>query len=275
MWRLRAPSTPIDHVDPRAESAMARILLDDETLVVAQRQHWAAVAGPVSMAVVGLVLTLVAGFSAPARLGILTNLTWYLWFILLAYAGVRLLMWRIDWFAATDKRLLMTYGVINRRVAMMPLLKVTDMSFNRNLFGQVLGYGQFILESAGQDQAMRQIDFVRDSKATYLAIVGEIFGEDPDEAESDETGDETDPFLHLQLAAARTSEADPTDVPVRPIGFYLPRPERPRRNGLRNRILRGAKDEEPPPAFGHEGDVGWPRREPPHHHQQQRDPGDD
>lgn len=248
---------------------MARFLLDDERLVVAQRQHWAAVAQPVGMAVAGFFLALVAGFSAPPKLGVLTDFAWKLWFILLAYAAMRIVIWRLDWFVATDKRLLMMYGVIKRRVAMMPLVKVTDMSFNRSLIGQLLGYGQFVLESAGQKQALRRIDFIRDAKGTYLAIVGEIFGEDDPEGDADdsEDKDDTDPFLHLQLAGARRAyeqfgQPDPTDVPVRRIGGdYLPRPERPRHNGLRGRILRRPK-EDPPQAFGHEGDVGWSRDEP-------------
>ena len=185
---------------------MARYLLDDETIVVAQRQHWAAVGQPVAMAVVGFFLALIAGFSAPAKLGTLTDFAWKLWFILLAYAVIRLVVWRFDWFMATDKRLLMMYGVINRRVAMMPLAKVIDMSFNRTMVGRVLGYGQFVLESAGREQALRRIDFIRDAKGTYLAIVGEIFGEDdPNGIVSDEyddtdaDDDKTDPFLHLSL----------------------------------------------------------------------------
>ena len=262
---------------------MARFLLDDETLVVAQRQHWAAVAQPVAMAVAGFFLALLAGFTAPPKLGVLTDLAWKLWFILLAYAAMRVLVWRLDWFVATDKRLLMMYGVIKRRVAMMPLAKVTDMSFNRSLIGQLLGYGQFVLESAGQRQALRQIDFIRDARQTYLAIVAEIFGEaeqpveDDDHDPDDTDPDDTDPYLHRQLAAARAAgyvADDPTDVPIRPIGSYLPREERPRRNGLRGRVLRRAKDE-PPPAFGHESDVGWDGAEPPEHPRTPRDLRDD
>ncbi|MGN6413579.1 PH domain-containing protein [Flexivirga sp.] len=286
----------MDHVDPRAESAMARFLLDDETLVVAQRQHWASVAPPVAMAVAGFFLALIAGFSAPARLGALTDFAWKLWFLLLAYAVIRLVIWRLDWFVATDKRLLMMYGVLKRRVAMMPLAKVTDMSFNRTLLGQLFGYGQFVLESAGREQALRRIDFIRDAEGTYLAIVGEIFGEDdPEAAATYDAQDDTDPFLHLQLAGARSPGRrqhsddprheptydptydpayDPTDVPIRPIGTYLPRPERPRRSGLRERILRRAKDDRPA-AFGHEGDTGWADQDPPAGRRRARDLGDD
>ena len=43
---------------------------------------------------------------------------------------------------------------------MMPLAKVTDMSFQRTAVGQILGYGEFIVESAGQDQALRNVRFL-------------------------------------------------------------------------------------------------------------------
>lgn len=256
---------------------MARFLLDDETLVVAQRQHWAAVAQPAALAIAGLFLTIVAGLTAPPKLGILTDLAWKLWFILLVYAAIHVLMWRLDWFVATDKRLLMTYGLLKRRVAMMPLAKVTDMSFNRSLLGQVFGYGQFVLESAGREQALRRMDFIRDAKGTYLAIVGEIFGEAVDEPERlDEEPDDdiTDPFLHLQLAGARTDSSDSTDIPVRPLGSYGPMSERPRGSSLRDRFRRRRTDD-PPPAFGHEDDVGWPAPEAQRPARKPRDLSDD
>lgn len=176
----------MDHVDPAAESAMARFLLDDETLVVAQRQHWVAVAQPVGMAVSGFFLTLIAGFSAPASYGVLTDLAWKLWFILVAYAAVRLLMWRFDWFVATDKRLLMTYGVLKRRVAMMPLAKVTDMSFQRSAMGRVFGYGEFIVESADQKQALRSVNFLPYPEQLYLEVCGLLFPDAAAETEQDQ-----------------------------------------------------------------------------------------
>src|SRR5665811_1723416 len=58
----------------------------------------------------------------------------------------------------TSRRMRLATGVITRKVAMMPLVKVTDMSFQRSSLGRLLGYGEFILESAGQDQALRVVD---------------------------------------------------------------------------------------------------------------------
>ena len=92
---------------------------------------------------------------------------WLLW---------RVLNWRRDWFVATDKRFLLFYGFIRRRVAMMPLLKVTDMTYDRSILGRIFGYGKFVLESAGQDQALSTIDHVPDADTHYHAICTQLFG---------------------------------------------------------------------------------------------------
>lgn len=255
---------------------MSTYLLDGEELVAAQNQHWASLIAPVGMCVGGFVLAVIAGLSAPASMGTLTDLAWRLWFVLLAYAAIRAIMWRHDWFVATDKRLMLRYGVLKRRVAMMPLAKVTDMSFNRSALGRWFGYGQFVLESAGQEQALRQIDFVRSPDDTYRRICAEIFGEvsatdtasDEDDPTAggpyDQDRDPTDPYLHLQLVGAQQRAVDPTDIPVRPVGNFARRPEtheraeRPRSSRLRHRVLRGSRQEpEPEVPFGHEGDTGW------------------
>ena len=91
-------------------------------------------------------------------------------------AAWTVLNWRHEWFVATDKRFLLFYGFVRRKVAMMPLLKVTDMTYDRSLLGRVLGYGSFVLESAGQDQALSNIDHVPDADTHYRAICTQLFG---------------------------------------------------------------------------------------------------
>jgi Bacterial PH domain len=58
---------------------------------------------------------------------------------------------------------------------MMPLTKVTDMTFQRSTLGRILGYGEFIVESAGQDQALRNIDHLPYPEQLYLEVCGLIF----------------------------------------------------------------------------------------------------
>jgi len=66
-------------------------------------------------------------------------------------------------------------------VNMMPLSKVTDMSFQRSATGRILGYGEFIVESAGQDQALRNVRFLPYPEQLYLEVCGLIF-KDKDES---------------------------------------------------------------------------------------------
>jgi hypothetical protein len=157
---------------------LGRYLLDGERVLTAVHQHWAKVAEPVASVVAGLVLVLALDSFLPDGFGPVTNVLWWAWFVLVARGLWKVLEWRHDWFVATDKRLILTYGLITQKVAMMPLAKVTDMSYNRSPIGRVLGYGTFVMESAGQDQALHSVSWVADPDRTYRAICAEIFGVD-------------------------------------------------------------------------------------------------
>jgi len=161
-------------VRPR-HGVLSRYLLDGERILTAVHQHWAKVAEPVASVVAGLALVLGLDFSLPAGLGVVTDILWWAWFILVGRGLWKVLEWRHDWFVATDKRLILTYGLITQKVAMMPLAKVTDMSYNRSPMGRLLGYGTFVMESAGQDQALHSVSWVADPDHIYRAICAEIF----------------------------------------------------------------------------------------------------
>jgi membrane protein YdbS with pleckstrin-like domain len=183
--------------DPISErprhGVLGRYLLDRERIVIAVHQHWAKVAEPVASVTAGLVLLLAIDSFLPARLSSLVNVFWWAWFVLVGRAIWKVLEWRHDWFAATDKRLILTYGLITQKVAMMPLAKVTDMSYNRSPLGRLLGYGTFVMESAGQDQALHRVGWVADPDRTYRAICAEMFGIDSHEVDSHEV--DSDPRI--------------------------------------------------------------------------------
>ena len=171
---------------PLRHGGLDRYLLDGERIVTAVHQHWVKVAEPFASVVAALVPVLALDSSLPAALGSVANLLWWAWFVLVGRALWKTLEWRHDWFVATDKRLILTYGLINQKVAMMPLAKVTDMSYNRSPLGRLLGYGTFVMESAGQDQALHRVEWVPEPDHTYRAICAEIFGVDDHERVLDE-----------------------------------------------------------------------------------------
>jgi hypothetical protein len=152
-----------------------RYLLDGERLVTAVHQHWGKVAEPVATALASGALALWVDATIPARFGLVSTLLWWAWFAVVGRTAYRIAEWRHDWFVATDKRLLLFYGFITRKVSMMPLSKVTDMSYNRSIPGRLLGYGRFVMESAGQDQALREVNWVPEPDTNYRAICTEIF----------------------------------------------------------------------------------------------------
>jgi hypothetical protein len=62
---------------------------------------------------------------------------------------------------------------------MMPLAKVTDMRLERSVPGRMLNYGEFVIESAGQEQALRNVPFLPFPRDMYLVIMGMIFPSSP------------------------------------------------------------------------------------------------
>ncbi|MEU5878249.1 PH domain-containing protein [Spirillospora sp. NPDC047279] len=147
-----------------------RYLMSYEGRVIAVRRHPAVLLLPVSLVVAGLVLCGVAG----AALGIAW--IWWLWLGLLGYLLWKVIAWSIEFFLVTEHRVMVISGVLNRDVAMMPLAKVTDIALERSVMGRMLGYGEFVMESAGQKQALRNVGYMPYPEQLYLEVSSVIFG---------------------------------------------------------------------------------------------------
>jgi hypothetical protein len=160
----------------RRDPKLQRFLLEGERVVVDVRQHWFVIARPVAFTLIALFFVMWVDARIRVDAGMVARVLWFAWFILLGWMGFQIAQWRHDRFIATDKRLLMYYGLITQKIAMMPFIKVTDMSYKRTVSGRIFGYGKFILESAGQDQALRTVDWVPHPDTTYRIICAEIFG---------------------------------------------------------------------------------------------------
>ncbi len=125
-----------------------------------------------------------------------------LWGVLMLRLVWEAINWAVDYFVITSERILLTSGVFTRSVAMMPLSKVTDMSFHRSFAGRLLGYGDFVVESAGQDQALRRIDRIPYPEQLYLVVCGRIFKDAA--VEEEEFDDEAGIGEHLDPLPADT-----------------------------------------------------------------------
>jgi uncharacterized membrane protein YdbT with pleckstrin-like domain len=158
--------------------APEKYLLPTERTVIRVRRHWAILVfdglQAVGLVVLAGVVSVLGSDSQAAQ--------WLAWWLLLT-ALFRFAFvwgeWFVERFVVTDMRVILTSGIITRKVAMMPLVKVTDMTYERSVLGQMLGYGTFIVESAGQDQALSRIGFLPRPDRLYIQVAELLFGKRP------------------------------------------------------------------------------------------------
>lgn len=157
-------------VDPIAE-----YLLPFEEIVVYRRLHWSVI---IPSFAAGLGSLLVVGYitgQMTDRRGPLDDILWLgaLW--LTGRMIWQILEWDFVRFIVTTRRIMLVTGLANRRVAMMPLFRVTDMTYNQTVIGRIFGWGTFVVESAGQEQALRVVDRVPSPDVLYRTVCALMF----------------------------------------------------------------------------------------------------
>jgi uncharacterized membrane protein YdbT with pleckstrin-like domain len=149
---------------------VSRYLLPHERSCITVRIHPATLAGPLILVSGGLVAA-----GELTRRSVRPKIVWGAYLPVLLYFLQRVAARQATYFTVTDNRMILVSGFVVRKVAMMPLSRVTDMSFRRSALGRLLGYGEFIIESAGQEQALRTINFLPYPEQLYLEVCGLVF----------------------------------------------------------------------------------------------------
>ncbi len=152
-----------------------RYLLPGETAVIGERRHFMVLGvsfiETFGFIAIALMLTyLFDKVSVVSTLGALIVLVSALRF------GYHVLEWRMERYVITRQRMMLVSGVLTRRVAVIPMVKITDLTYEKPVVGQVFGYGTFIVESAGQDQAMSRIEYLPKADELYRRISHLLFG---------------------------------------------------------------------------------------------------
>jgi len=169
---------PLRGPEPGPLSAVRRklgkSLVPGEHILVAQTRHPVVLAEPVLSSL--LVLLGIAGVSPYlGSLDLVRSALMVVWVALAVRALWVWVQWSNDYFVVTDRRLIRLHGLVDVQRDMMPLTKVTDMKFQRPFWGRPFNYGRFVLESAGAEQALREIDYVRDPEDVDAIIGRQVF----------------------------------------------------------------------------------------------------
>jgi membrane protein YdbS with pleckstrin-like domain len=166
-----------DGLPTRARKDVEKYLLPEERAVVATRRHWAVLIEPTFkflpvFLIGGWLLLLDPDNRVSSTAGLVVLVA------ALAYYGLRVGEWWMRHFIVSTRRVLLTSGVIVRTVTLLPLRRITDLTWKETLLGQVLGYGTFRFESAGQQQALSEITFLPGADVLYRDVSALLFSSD-------------------------------------------------------------------------------------------------
>jgi|SRR5208282_721405 len=161
-------------------ASVNRYLLPHERQVITVHRHPAVLIGPIFVVLVGLAIAGWLSYSVTHGNSTAILIIWIAWALLVVRLVVKVFEWYDTYFVVTSQRMLLSTGLLTKKVNMMPLTKVTDMSFRRDSLGRLLGYGEFIVESAGQDQALSHVDHLPYPEQLYLEVCGLIFKDKED-----------------------------------------------------------------------------------------------
>jgi membrane protein YdbS with pleckstrin-like domain len=181
--------TPSLNDGRRAKKDVAKYLLEDEPAIIATRRHWAVLVGPAAKSLPVLVLggwlfLLDPANQVTSTVGLLVLLG------ALFYLGLRVAEWWMRHFIVSPRRMLLTSGVLIRTVTLLPRRRITDLTWQETFFGQILGYGTFRIESAGQHQALSRVTFLPHADVLYRKISELLFPGDSAGLGDDDGDDE-------------------------------------------------------------------------------------
>jgi uncharacterized membrane protein YdbT with pleckstrin-like domain len=183
--------------------------------------HPIAVFGPAMVILAGAVA---AGFltESAAQSGSVkgTPIIWVLWGVLAVWQGWKIATWWRRYFVVTENRLMLITSLFDTDVGMMPLAKVTDMRLHRTTLGHALGYAEFIVESAGQEQALSRINFVPYPARMYQEILSLIFRPKPQGGNGGDLGPEL-AARHHRVAGRRGTRCGTSRGHEGPMGGAL------------------------------------------------------
>jgi membrane protein YdbS with pleckstrin-like domain len=180
----------VQPLDDEASSLVARYLFPTERYRGEWKRHWIHLAPYIIIGILAtFLLGYVSGFLARHNAAGLTVVAVAIWLVIIGWVAWKIADWFFDRFILTNKRVMVVNGIITRRVAMMPLLRVTDMKYEQSALGRLLDYGTFVLESAGQEQALREVKHLPHPNELYLRVVEEMYEPQAVEARLGPAGD--------------------------------------------------------------------------------------
>ncbi len=145
-------------------------LNSNETMALDMHPHWWYFAEPVGALVAVIVLGILHAAKGPdGKAGDVLRLALIALLILTALWVVgRYLKWITTNFVMTSQRLIFRQGVFAKSGIEIPLDRVNNVNFNQSIFERILGAGDLLIESGGEDGQQRFTDIRNPEKVQNL-----------------------------------------------------------------------------------------------------------
>lgn len=130
--------------------AINRHLNAGESVVFHTRTHPKAIAVPVLIAVVLVVLAIVGSVYIHSGYAVLA--LWVLaGLLILWFTGWPVLAWLTSTYTVTDRRVLTRTGIFTRRGHDIPLNRISDVSYEKGIIDRMLGCGTLMISDSSRE----------------------------------------------------------------------------------------------------------------------------
>jgi uncharacterized membrane protein YdbT with pleckstrin-like domain len=133
----------------------------NETIALDMHPHWWYFAEPVASVIGAIVLGVLVMIYTDSGSGTRTGVGW-LAIVLLGVTAVWLVIRYFKWittnFVVTSHRMIFRHGVFAKSGIEIPLERVNNVNFNQGIFERMVGAGDLLIESGGEEGQQRFTD---------------------------------------------------------------------------------------------------------------------
>lgn len=156
---------------------LAQRLIETEEVIFATRLHSIRILPRVLLWLGSVLLAVLVTFLVPDSAIMVSAPLWILVSpAAFCYMFVRLWSWTSEWYIATNARMIHVRVFLFTDDKLQPMSQVTDLTHKVEFWGEVFGYGTFIFETAGQNQAFDKLPYVPQSHRLYRELMRAKFG---------------------------------------------------------------------------------------------------
>lgn len=175
----------------------------NETIALDMHPHWWYFAEPAFSLLGSIILGIVVVWQTDKGTDSRKILGWLVLALLVITAVwliIRYLKWLTTNFVITSNRLIFRSGVIGKSGIEIPLERVNNVNFNQTVFERILGAGDLLIESGGEDGQQRFTDIRHPSQVQNLihAQMEGHFQRRATYAHNQPTGDVTEQLQRLE-----------------------------------------------------------------------------